>query len=81
MRTARVQMQSRAVGDRIHHPAGARAALRNSIMSAKTTAQWHEAVACLYGEAGPGAPLSASVEGWNSASGGIGEAASPSVTA
>ena len=54
LRTARVQLQSRAVGDHIYHPAGAHAALRNSIMSAKTTEQWFDAIAWLYGETGLG---------------------------
>ncbi|WP_424136576.1 3-hydroxybenzoate 6-monooxygenase [Roseomonas chloroacetimidivorans] len=54
LRTARVQIQSRAVGDHIYHPAGAHAALRNSIMSAKSQEQWYDAVNWLYGETGLG---------------------------
>ena len=49
LRTARVQLMSRAVGEHVYHPAGAHAALRNAIMSAKGTDEWHEAVAWLYG--------------------------------
>ncbi|MGK7861275.1 3-hydroxybenzoate 6-monooxygenase [Falsiroseomonas sp. E2-1-a4] len=51
LRTARVQLQSRAVGDHIYHPAGAQAALRNSIMAAKSQAEWRDALAWLYGGA------------------------------
>ncbi|NKC32659.1 3-hydroxybenzoate 6-monooxygenase [Falsiroseomonas selenitidurans] len=51
LRTARVQLQSRAVGDHVYHPAGAHAALRNSIMAAKTQAEWQDTLAWLY--AGP----------------------------
>ena len=49
LRTARVQLMSRAVGEHIYHPAGTHAALRNAIMSAKTTEQWYDTVAWLYG--------------------------------
>jgi 3-hydroxybenzoate 6-monooxygenase len=53
LRTARVQLMSRAVGEHVYHPAGAHAALRNAIMSAKDAAEWHEAVAWLYGPTTP----------------------------
>jgi hypothetical protein len=49
LRTARVQLLSRAIGDHVYHPAGAHAGLRNAIMSAKTTAEWHGSLAWLYG--------------------------------
>ncbi len=49
LRTARVQLQSRAVGDHIYHPAGAHAGLRNAIMAAKTDAQWYDVLDWLYG--------------------------------
>jgi salicylate hydroxylase len=52
LRTARVQLTSRAIGDHIYHPDGQHAALRNAIMRAKTTAQWHDTVAWLYGHTG-----------------------------
>jgi salicylate hydroxylase len=57
LRTARVQLMSRALGEHVYHPAGAHAALRNSIMSAKTSAEWYETLAWLYGgpASGPGA--------------------------
>jgi 2-polyprenyl-6-methoxyphenol hydroxylase-like FAD-dependent oxidoreductase len=49
LRTARVQLQSRAIGDHIYHPAGAHALLRNAILSAKTPAQFYDDLAWLYG--------------------------------
>jgi len=52
LRTARVQLMSRAVGDHIYHPAGAHAALRNSVMSAKSDAEWYDTLAWLYGGSG-----------------------------
>jgi salicylate hydroxylase len=48
-RTARVQLQSRQVGEHIYHPAGAHAKLRDEIMRAKTQAQWLDTLAWLYG--------------------------------
>jgi len=51
LRTARVQLTSRAVGEHIYHPAGAHAALRNAIMRAKPQAEWRETLAWLYGDA------------------------------
>jgi 2-polyprenyl-6-methoxyphenol hydroxylase-like FAD-dependent oxidoreductase len=52
LRTARVQLLSRAIGDHVYHPAGAHAGLRNAIMSAKTTAECHGSLAWLYGGTG-----------------------------
>jgi salicylate hydroxylase len=52
LRTARVQLQSRAIGDHIYHPAGAHAALRNAILSAKTPAEHYDGLAWLYGGTG-----------------------------
>ncbi|MBP0446286.1 3-hydroxybenzoate 6-monooxygenase [Roseomonas sp. SSH11] len=52
LRTARVQLQSRQVGEHIYHPAGAHAALRNSIMAAKSREAWYDAINWLYGETG-----------------------------
>src|ERR1700737_3427269 len=40
LRTTRVQLQSRAMGDHAYHPDGAHAALRNNVMRAKTQEQW-----------------------------------------
>lgn len=53
LRTARVQLLSRAMGEHVYHPAGAHAALRNAIMAAKTQAEWRETFAWLYGGEGP----------------------------
>ncbi len=55
LRTARVQLQSRAIGEHIYHPAGVHAALRNAIMRAKTSADWYDTLAWLYGEGASGA--------------------------
>jgi 2-polyprenyl-6-methoxyphenol hydroxylase-like FAD-dependent oxidoreductase len=48
LRTARVQLQSRAMGEHVYHPDGVHAQLRNAIMSAKTSEDWYEALAWLY---------------------------------
>lgn len=53
LRTARIQLQSRAMGEHVLHPAGAHAALRNSIMSVKTNSEWYDNLAWLYGTPGP----------------------------
>jgi salicylate hydroxylase len=55
LRTARIQLQSRAMGEHILHPAGAHAGLRNSIMSAKSDRDWYDSLAWLYGGTGLGA--------------------------
>ena len=52
LRATRVQLQSRAIGEHIYHPAGAHAALRNSIMRAKSPEQWFETLGWLYGGSG-----------------------------
>lgn len=49
LRVARVQLLSRAMGEHVYHPAGAHAALRDSIMRAKSQAEWRETLAWLYG--------------------------------
>jgi 3-hydroxybenzoate 6-monooxygenase len=49
LRTARVQLQSRAIGEHIYHPDGVHAALRNSMMRGRTSADWSESLAWLYG--------------------------------
>lgn len=48
LRTARVQLQAREVGNHIYHPNGAHAALRNQIMQAKTPEQWYDVVDWMY---------------------------------
>ncbi len=62
LRTARVQLMSRAIGDHVYHPAGAHAALRNQVMSAKTNAEWYETLAWIYGGTGLGEARSGAAE-------------------
>ena len=62
LRTARVQLQSRAIGEHIYHPAGAHALLRNAIMSAKSSADWYDVLAWLYGGTGLDAAPDADVK-------------------
>lgn len=50
MRCARVQLESRAIGDHIYHPSGAHAALRTSIMNAKSSEDYFEHLDWLYGQ-------------------------------
>jgi salicylate hydroxylase len=52
LRTARVQLQSREIGQHVYHPAGAHAALRNAVMSARSPDQWYDQVEWLYGSTG-----------------------------
>jgi 2-polyprenyl-6-methoxyphenol hydroxylase-like FAD-dependent oxidoreductase len=54
-RTARVQLQSRAIGEHIYHPSGEHARIRNAIMSAKTSENYYDDLAWLYGGTGLGA--------------------------
>ena len=52
LRTAKVQLMSRAIGEHIYHPAGGHARLRNAIMGAKTSEEWYGDLAWLYGGTG-----------------------------
>jgi len=52
LRTARVQLQSRAIGDHIYHPAGAHARLRDAILRSKSAEQMYNDLAWLYGGSG-----------------------------
>jgi salicylate hydroxylase len=52
LRTTRVQLMSRAMGDHVYHPAGSHAALRNAIMSTKSQAEWYTVLDWLYGGSG-----------------------------
>jgi salicylate hydroxylase len=52
LRTARVQLQSRAIGEHVYHPEGAHAALRNEIMGTRSPEEWYGIVAWLYGSTG-----------------------------
>jgi 3-hydroxybenzoate 6-monooxygenase len=51
-RTARVQIQSRLVGDHIYHPDKGHAALRNAMMSSMSPDEYFDSVAWLYGGSG-----------------------------
>jgi salicylate hydroxylase len=53
-RTARVQLLSRAIGQHIYHPSGEHARLRNAIMSAKSSEDYYNDLAWLYGGTGLG---------------------------
>jgi salicylate hydroxylase len=52
LRTARVQLQSREVGQHIYHPDAAHAALRNAVMAARGPEDWYDQVDWLYGSTG-----------------------------
>jgi len=52
LRTARVQLQSRQIGEHVYHPAGAHAALRNAVMGARGPDQWYDQIDWLYGSTG-----------------------------
>ena len=52
VRTARVQLTSRAIGDHIYHPAGAHARVRDSILQAITPDEWYHRLEWLYGGTG-----------------------------
>jgi 3-hydroxybenzoate 6-monooxygenase len=54
LRTAKVQLMSRAIGEHIYHPSGGHARLRNAIMGAKTSEAWYGDLAWLYGGTGLG---------------------------
>jgi len=52
LRTARVQLQSREIGQHVYHPEGAHAELRNAVMRAKSPEDWYDVVDWLYGSTG-----------------------------
>lgn len=52
VRTARVQLSSRLIGEYIYHPDGAKAAVRNHVMSNMSDDQWYEKLSWLYGSNG-----------------------------
>jgi 2-polyprenyl-6-methoxyphenol hydroxylase-like FAD-dependent oxidoreductase len=52
LRTARVQLQSRAIGEHIYHPANAHALLRNATLRAMSPADIYDNLAWLYGGSG-----------------------------
>jgi hypothetical protein len=47
-----VQLQSRAIGEHVYHPAGAHAHLRNAVMRAKSQEEWFDTLQWLYGSTG-----------------------------
>ena len=60
LRTARVQLQSRQIGEHIYHPADAHAQLRNALMRAKSQDDWYDALEWIYGGSGlAGGPMAA----------------------
>ncbi len=54
VRTGRLQLLSRAIGEYIYHPAGANAAIRNGVMSGMTPSDYYDRLAWLYGGTGLG---------------------------
>ena len=52
VRTARIQIGSRLIGDYIYHPAGAMADMRNATMKAKSASDWCDQLQWLYGGTG-----------------------------
>jgi hypothetical protein len=54
LRAARVQLQSRALGEHVYHVAGVQASLRNAIMRNKTADDWYDCLQWLYGGTGFG---------------------------
>ena len=52
VRTARIQLGSRAIGDHIYHPSGAHALVRNEIMQAMTPDDYNDRLSWLYGGTG-----------------------------
>lgn len=49
VRTARVQLGARIIGDYIYHPSGAAAKVRDHVMGSKTPGQWYDDLEWLYG--------------------------------
>lgn len=52
LRTARIQIQSRTLGDHLYHPSGPHADLRNAYIRSRTTGQWYDTLDWLYGSTG-----------------------------
>lgn len=52
LRTARVQLQSREIGQHVYHPAGAHAELRNAVMNSRSAEEWYDQIDWLYGSTG-----------------------------
>jgi len=58
VRTARVQMNSRLIGEYIYHPDDAKAAVRNEIMRGMSPEDWYRQLDWLYGSNGLAAGMS-----------------------
>ena len=56
VRTARLQVLSRLIGEYIYHPSGALAAMRNGVMSAMSPSEYYDRLTWLYGGTGLGEP-------------------------
>ena len=52
VRTARIQLGSRLIGEYIYHPAGAKADVRDQALSSKTPEQHYDQLQWLYGGMG-----------------------------
>ncbi|MEE9294548.1 MAG: 3-hydroxybenzoate 6-monooxygenase, partial [Phycisphaerae bacterium] len=52
VRTARVQMSSRLMGDYIYHPDGAQRLVRNAVLRGKTPEDHYRSLEWLYGSTG-----------------------------
>ncbi|MEQ8346530.1 MAG: 3-hydroxybenzoate 6-monooxygenase [Sneathiellaceae bacterium] len=52
VRTARVQLASRAIGEHVYHPAGPHALVRNQVLRSWSVAEFYDRIAWLYGGTG-----------------------------
>lgn len=52
LRTGRVQMSARLMGDMVFHPSGAEAAVRNDVFSKRSEDEWYDRLEWLYGKSG-----------------------------
>ncbi len=52
VRTGRVQIGARAIGEHVYHPAGVHAAVRNEIMQSLSTEDYYDRLEWLYGSTG-----------------------------
>ena len=52
LRTAKVQLMSRLIGEHIYHPSNAHARLRDRVMGAKSESDWCDTISWLYGSTG-----------------------------
>jgi salicylate hydroxylase len=52
VRTARVQLSSRLIGDCFYHPGGAARQVRNALLGAKTAAEMYDGFQWIYGDTG-----------------------------